>query len=617
MPCRRSLAPLFLIAAALIGAPAARAATLTVDDDKAQCPGAQYASIQAAVDAAYNGDTVAICPGTYVEGNGGQGSNALTIASKSISLRGAGADLVAIQPKRSTPTGGRIAETALELRNGVGDIVSIAGTRAIPTTVDISGVTIDGNGVFVEAGVVYRDAGGTLSRSRVTNIVTSESNTADTLEGGYRFGFPGIGVVQTTTTGTGAGTFPRPALNVVQSRISRYNRVGVLIDSATTDTPPLTQAMAGATPITNAATLTGNQIVGRTQCSAFNTPTPPPYVLGGGGATPALQLPGNCSTISPTTVGPTFGQDGVRVTAGSTAQIVDNTITANLVHGTGAPAFNSATNNANLPLAAGVRLVGAGASSVTRSNLNDNAYGVLNTTLDGTTPNTAVPASAENDFWGLRTNATANNGPAVSPTTNPPYQESAVNGTATVDATCQNSAGLPIPGSDAVDFCPFRNGNQADPNTGQLPVAYAPLPISDAGPTVSLGTDKPTYERGDTVTLTATAGDDFGIAKVTFYDGSTPVGTAVPPATSATFTIPADAACTTRTVIAVAQDSIGQTASASKTISVTGPNNCQPVEPTPTETATATPTTTASPQPSATASPSPTAGPASSPRRSA
>lgn len=567
---RSSLAVLLAITAALIGASAASAATLTVDDDKAQCPGAAYTHIQNAIDAATSGDTVSVCPGNYIEGIGAQGTNALTVSFKSINIRGAGADLVAIQPKRTTPTSGQIADPALDIRNGVGDIISIVGSKANPQTVNISGVTVDGNGVYVEAGIVYRDSGGTLLRSRVTDIVTSESNAADTLAGGYRSSFPGVGVAQVTA---GSGTpVARPPLNIVQSRIARYNRYGVLIDSATNDTPPLTPST-----VINTANLTGNQIVGRTQCTAFNTPTPPPYVLGGPAATPAVNLPGNCSTVSPTTVGPTFGQDGVRVTAGSVVTITDNTISANYVHGTGAPTPNSVTNNANLPLGAGVRLIGAGASTIQASNINDNAYGVNNVALDGTTANAGTPVNAENNFWGLRTNATLNAGPVVSPLTNPPYQENPVNGTATVDATCLNSSGAPVPGSDAVDFCPFRNGTQGDPNVGQFPVAYAPLPVSDAGPSVTLTTDAPTYERGDTVTMTANASDDFGIAKVTFYDGANQVGEAIPPDGDATFSIPANAACAARTLTAVATDSIGQTASDQATITVVGPNGCAPL----------------------------------------
>ena len=60
-----------LIAGALLapaqGAAAAQNHRLYVDDDKAQCPQAQYTTIQSAVDAAGKNDTVAVCPGTYTE----------------------------------------------------------------------------------------------------------------------------------------------------------------------------------------------------------------------------------------------------------------------------------------------------------------------------------------------------------------------------------------------------------------------------------------------------------------------------------------------------------------------------------------------------------------------
>lgn len=41
--------------------------TLTVDDDKVQCPSAGYTTIQGAVDAAGPGDTINVCRGTYAE----------------------------------------------------------------------------------------------------------------------------------------------------------------------------------------------------------------------------------------------------------------------------------------------------------------------------------------------------------------------------------------------------------------------------------------------------------------------------------------------------------------------------------------------------------------------
>ena len=44
-----------------------KGATLTVDDDRVQCPNAGFTSIQAAVTAAHAGDRINVCPGTYNE----------------------------------------------------------------------------------------------------------------------------------------------------------------------------------------------------------------------------------------------------------------------------------------------------------------------------------------------------------------------------------------------------------------------------------------------------------------------------------------------------------------------------------------------------------------------
>jgi pectin methylesterase-like acyl-CoA thioesterase len=65
----RKLFALVLTAVALaltVGSrPAVAAATLVVDDDAADCPGAGYTTVQSAVDDAVAGDTVAVCAGTY------------------------------------------------------------------------------------------------------------------------------------------------------------------------------------------------------------------------------------------------------------------------------------------------------------------------------------------------------------------------------------------------------------------------------------------------------------------------------------------------------------------------------------------------------------------------
>ena len=113
-------------------APSAYAATHTVDDDKADCPAATFTSIQAAVDAAATGDTITVCAGDYAEGTGAPGTNAVTI-TKSLTLKGAGADLVTISPKANPLVRGSIIEEGIsDIRNGVGDIVAIVGTPTKP-----------------------------------------------------------------------------------------------------------------------------------------------------------------------------------------------------------------------------------------------------------------------------------------------------------------------------------------------------------------------------------------------------------------------------------------------------------------------------------------------------
>ncbi len=558
---RRRLGALLAVVGTLVAVPTARAATLAVDDDGVQCPGAQFASIQAAVNGANPGDTVAICPGRYVEGDGAIGTNALTI-DKSLTIKGAGADLVVIQPRRSTPTGGQIAEASMNIRNGVGDVVSIVGQPEAPLNVDISGITVDGNGVFAEAGVVYLDAQGSMVRDRVTNVVTSIANDADQVPGGYRADNFGYGIAQVTAAQAPTGDGPR-VLRIDHTRVDRYNKIGILIDAGTGGGLPLDPS-----GVVNSGVLSGDQVVGRVQCLTFNTPTPPPYVLGGAGATPALQLPGNCATVEPTTVGPTFGQDGVRVSAGASVSVTDSTISQNLVNGTEAPLYNTATNNQNLSLGAGLRLIGAGPSSVTHSNVTDNAYGVFNVMLDGATDNDAVPVDATQNWWGLRPdNNISNDGPAISPAINPFYQENPVNGTATPDGAGTTSS--------AVDFFPFRSGSQSDPDAGQWPVVFAPLPVPDKGPSLAIGTDKRNYLQGEQVRIDLDAEDDFGVTKVTLFDGATPIGQVVPPASTASLTIPADGACTSHALSAVASDYLGQTAGASTRIEVVGPHECK------------------------------------------
>src|SRR5215469_11663575 len=472
--------------------------TLIVGKDQASCPTATFDNIQAAINAAQPGDTVQICPGTYVQGTGLSGTNALTI-TKNLTLEGAGAGQVTIEPRNSPASHGQIAETKPDIRDGKGDILAVIGKVQSPITVNVSGITFNANGVDATAGVVFVDAQGTLDRSEVTGVDINESANGYNSPGGFRSNPFGYGVAQVTratqaTAPTGAAAVR--TLTIDHSRIDHYNAIGVLVDGATNDFSQYAQPPTQLNPsgVQNRAILTNDQVIGRNLCQNYNDPTAGgPTVIDGdceatGGSTP-IPPP------LPLTTGPLFGQDGVRVTAGASVQMSGDTVSSNLVNGTDSPVQsvfaptpnndpyplgNYATNNQNLRLGAGVRLVGAAASTISASNITDNAFGVLNTTLDGTTANSATPVAAQNDWWGLRTGTVAlpTPGPAVWPviaspsatTYNPPVPENPVNGAAVADASC------PAGGSDsaAVTFCPYRDGDQADTLHAEYPIPNAP-----------------------------------------------------------------------------------------------------------------------------------------------
>src|SRR5215470_8928539 len=443
------------------------------------CSNGPFRTIQSAVDAARPGDTVQICPGTYVEGSGAQGSNALTI-TKDLTLAGAGADQVRIE----APHGAQLAESSPDIHSGKGVVVAVIGAN-----VDISGITVDANGADATAGVVYVDAQGSITRARVTGVDVDESANGYTVPGGFRSNPFGFGIAHVGGS---------RALTIDHTRVDHYNAAGVVVDGAG-----------------NEAVLTNDQIAGRNLCQNYNDPTAGgPIVIDGdcqasGGSTP-IPPP------LPLATGPLFGQDGVRVSGGAAVQMVGDIVSSNLVNGEGAPVGSvyaptpdndpyplgdHSENNQNLRLAAGVRLVGAAASSITRSNITDNAFGVLNTTADGTTANSATPVLAQDNWWGLRTGTVSlpTPGPAVWPdivtpsTINPPVPENPVNGNPIASGACP--AG--VSDSDAVTFCPYRASDQADSVGGEYPIANAPGKPSAASAcssTVQLDPTIPSYD---------------------------------------------------------------------------------------------------------------------------
>ena len=134
---------------------------IVVGKDVTQCPGAQFSTIQEAINAAAPGTIIQICPGTYPE--------QVSIAK---ALRLQGQNGVVIQPANVTAN-----STSTFSGRPIAAILLVQDA----TDVDIRGVIVDGtnNGItqcspdFI--GIFYRNASGEVSRVAVRGIKLSAS----------------------------------------------------------------------------------------------------------------------------------------------------------------------------------------------------------------------------------------------------------------------------------------------------------------------------------------------------------------------------------------------------------------------------------------------------------
>lgn len=137
-------------------AAAPAAPVIIVGKDLAQCPNAQFSTIQDAVNAATPGSIIRVCPGTYPE--------QVTIA-KPLSIRGDNG--VIIQPSN-------VVANSTSARTGVPVAAIVVVQDAV--NVDIDDVIVDGvNNAITQCapdffGIFYRNASGTVSHAAVRNI---------------------------------------------------------------------------------------------------------------------------------------------------------------------------------------------------------------------------------------------------------------------------------------------------------------------------------------------------------------------------------------------------------------------------------------------------------------
>lgn len=227
----RLFTPFLVLLAALIGLAAvpalAAAETIKVDDDRAQCPLAEYTALTAAVAKAANGDTIHVCAGTYTVPSGSP-SSGLKI-EKNLTIEGAGAGKVFVQP--ATEPGTSLAQAAPNPRDEYGNIITVRRRLIELTDVSISGLTVRAQNIPVEAGIAMID-----------------------VENGLISGVAVEGIAPTAGPGTGAYAPPEPlatqgqgiiVANTIEasddetlitgSEIKGFNATGILVDNRLLD----------------------------------------------------------------------------------------------------------------------------------------------------------------------------------------------------------------------------------------------------------------------------------------------------------------------------------------------------------------------------------------------
>jgi hypothetical protein len=191
------------VALLALGATPAVAAQQTVDDDGADCPSADFTSIQAAVTAAAPGDTIRVCAGVY---------------SEQVEIPAGKDDLKLF----STPKRAAVIK-APAVMNDPGDIVYVAGARDV--SIDrfvISGPLPDSQfcSTFPRTGVRIGKGG---SASLADNYITEIRSASPALRGCQN----GIGVLVGRRSESEVGQADLHA-NV----IDRYQKGGIVVSNA-------------------------------------------------------------------------------------------------------------------------------------------------------------------------------------------------------------------------------------------------------------------------------------------------------------------------------------------------------------------------------------------------
>jgi len=213
-----------LFAIMAMGSLAARAATITVDNDHGQCADATFTSIQLAVTAASPGDTIRVCPGTYAE---------QVVINKNLKVEGFAVGNENLALIRPTPV--LANSTSLTSGGPIAAIILVDGA----SNVSLTNLTVDGaaNGISPcepnLIGVYYRNASGKMDSVAVRNMRLGAG-----LEGCQS----GLGIFAQSGGGGSA------KLEVVNSSVHDYQKNGITGNGAGTELTARGNAVTGIGP---------------------------------------------------------------------------------------------------------------------------------------------------------------------------------------------------------------------------------------------------------------------------------------------------------------------------------------------------------------------------------
>ncbi len=211
-----------------------QAAVLTVDNDGAQCPGAPFNSIQAAVNAARAGDTIRVCPGTYPEQV--RIDKKLTVEGQTVGNE----SLILVRPTAVTPNTNSLEGTGAP----IAAIILVDGADGVT----LENLTVDGAGNSLTScgqgfyGIYYRNASGKVDSVAVRNIRLAAAPADCESGSGILAQSSGGGSI---TESGGRGT---SKLEVVDSTIHDYRKNGITANGSGTELNAHGNTVTGSGP---------------------------------------------------------------------------------------------------------------------------------------------------------------------------------------------------------------------------------------------------------------------------------------------------------------------------------------------------------------------------------